>query len=254
MLELAYWIGLALIALMGLMAFATTIRQPNAYGRYLGDRRKGTIDARTGWLIFEAPQWFAFALAFWLAARAANINAATLLLFALWQGHYSYRALIMPFLMRIHAKRLPVATIWFGLPFNALNGFVNGYAVGQADHLASAQWLSDPRFAIGLAVAAVGWAINVHSDNILFRLRRPGETGYRVPQGGMFRFVSSANYLGEILLWCGWAVMSWTLAGLVFALFTIANLGPRAMSHHKWYRATFPDYPRERKALIPWVL
>ena len=151
MLEWTYRIGLGLIVVMGLMAFATTIRAPNGYGRYLGSKLEGTIAARPGWLIFEAPQWMAFALTFWLTARASNINTATLLLFGLWQAHYLYRGLAMPFLMQIGRKRLPIATIWFGLPFNALNGFVNGYAVGHAEHLASASWLSDPRFVAGLA-------------------------------------------------------------------------------------------------------
>ena len=128
MLEWTYRIGLGLIVVMGLMAFATTIRAPNGYGRYLGSKLEGTIAARPGWLIFEAPQWMAFALTFWLTARASNINTATLLLFGLWQAHYLYRGLAMPFLMQIGRKRLPIATIWFGLPFNALNGFVNGYA------------------------------------------------------------------------------------------------------------------------------
>lgn len=254
MLEAAYFAGLALIALMGTTAFLTTRKKPNHYGRYLVAGEARTIDARIGWLIFEAPQWSAFAIAFWLTALPENRNAATILLFALWQGHYIYRGLIMPFLMRNKGKRLPVATIWFGLPFNALNGFVNAYAVGHAAHLASDDWLADPRFIIGLVIAATGWVINVHADNVLFRLRAPGETGYKIPHGGMFRYVSSANYLGEIVLWAGWAVMSWTLAGLVFMLFTIANLAPRAISHHKWYRSRFADYPRERRALIPWLL
>jgi len=250
----AYYIGLALIAFMGVSAFAATRKEPNHYGRYLGEGETRTVDARIGWLIFESPQWFAFALTFWLTARATNINSATIPLFALWQGHYMYRALVMPFLMRIGGKRLPLANIWYGLAFNSLNGFVNAYAVGHAEHLATAEWLSDPRFIAGIVIAATGWVINVHADNILFRLRKPGETGYRIPHGGMFRYVSSANYLGEIVLWTGWALMTSTLAGLVFMLFTIANLGPRAMSHHKWYRATFPDYPKDRKALIPGLL
>jgi len=42
-------------------------------------------------------------------------------------------------------------------------------------------------------------------------------------------------------------------AGLAFAVWTIANLAPRARSNHKWYRETFPDYPENRKALLPGV-
>jgi hypothetical protein len=44
------------------------------------------------------------------------------------------------------------------------------------------------------------------------------------------------------------------LPGLVFALWTAANLVPRALKHHTWYRKTFAEYPRVRKAIIPFVL
>ena len=33
-----------------------------------------------------------------------------------------------------------------------------------------------------------------------------------------------------------------------------ANLVPRALATHRWYRERFPDYPQDRKALIPFVL
>ena len=59
---------------------------------------------------------------------------------------------------------------------------------------------------------------------------------------------------GEIIEWIGFAVMTWSVAALAFAIWTAANLAPRALSHHKWYRETFPDYPTERKALIPFVV
>ena len=42
-------------------------------------------------------------------------------------------------------------------------------------------------------------------------------------------------------------------AGLAFAVFTAANLGPRARSNHSWYQENFPDYPEGRRALIPGV-
>jgi hypothetical protein len=63
--------------------------------------------------------------------------------------------------------------------------------------------------------------------------------------------VSCPNYLGEIVQWFGWALLGWSLPGLAFALFTLANLAPRAYAHHRWYLATFPDYPRDRAALLP---
>ena len=61
------------------------------------------------------------------------------------------------------------------------------------------------------------------------------------------------NYLGEIIEWAGFAIATWSLPGLAFALMTAANLVPRAGANWLWYRRTFPEYPPERKALIPRV-
>ncbi len=70
----------------------------------------------------------------------------------------------------------------------------------------------------------------------------------------MFELVSCANYFGEVLEWVGWAVLTWSLPGLTFALWTVANLVPRARAHHAWYQRTFPEYPAKRKAIIPFLL
>jgi protein-S-isoprenylcysteine O-methyltransferase Ste14 len=104
-----------------------------------------------------------------------------------------------------------------------------------------------------VALFAGGLTLNARSDGTLRRLKRAGD-GYRIPQGGGFRYVSSPNYLGEMIEWTGWAIATWSLAGTAFALYTIANLGPRAVANHRWYRSTFPDYPPERRALLPFVL
>ena len=59
-------------------------------------------------------------------------------------------------------------------------------------------------------------------------LRKPGDTRHYLPQKGMYRYVTSANYFGEILEWAGWAILTCSLSGLVFLWWTIANLVPRA--------------------------
>ncbi len=69
----------------------------------------------------------------------------------------------------------------------------------------------------------------------------------------LFSWVTSPNYFGEMVEWVGFALAAQTLAGWAFAVFTFANLAPRAVAHHKWYRATFADYPTSRRALIPFV-
>ncbi|EIT89197.1 3-oxo-5-alpha-steroid 4-dehydrogenase [Mycobacteroides abscessus] len=224
----------------------------NPYGRFASADQRFTLPATPGWLIFECPQWWAFTVTFWLVVPTHGTPA--LVLFGLWQCHYLYRGLIYPLIRRNEGKRFPISGVAFGFAFNAVNGFANGYAVAWGAHLQSAQWFTDPRFIVGIVVAVVGWVINFQADRILINLRADGYTGYRIPYGGAHRWVSSANYFGELVMWTGWAVMSWTIPGLIFVLFSIANLGPRAMATHKWYQQKFPDYPTNRKALIPGLL
>ncbi|PWR20564.1 DUF1295 domain-containing protein [Zavarzinia compransoris] len=251
----AYLYALGLILLMGLGTLATTLRQAGPYGRHMTEAQRGTMPALPAWLLFESPQWFAFALTFWLLAPpAAGPAAPMLFIFCLWQAHYTYRGLIYPLRMRDRHRRFPLIAVVMGFSFNLLNGFANAYDVGHAGHLMSADWFADPRFLAGLVVAVIGWLVNFQADSILIKLRADGFTGYRVPRGGAFRYVSAANYFGEIVFWAGFALMCWTWAGLVFLLFTMANLMPRAVAHHRWYRREFPDYPKSRRAVIPGLL
>ena len=96
--------------------------------------------------------------------------------------------------------------------------------------------------------------INISSDNILFKLRKGGEKEYTIPKKGLFRWVSCPNYLGEILEWMAFALMTWSLAGLSFMIWTMANLVPRAIKGHQWYHSKFDSYPKNRKAIFPYII
>ena len=97
--------------------------------------------------------------------------------------------------------------------------------------------------------------INIQADGILRNLRKPGETGYKIPRGGMFEYVSGANFFGEIVEWCGFAIATWSLPALSFALYAALFIGTRGYHHHQWYLQTFGDvYPTSRKAIIPFLL
>ena len=144
--------------------------------------------------------------------------------------------------------------MWFAITFNFMNGYINGYFLGNYGHLYSDAWLFTPQFISGLIIFISGMFINIQSDNILLNLRKPGESGYKIPQGGFFRFLSCPNLFGEILEWTGFAIMCWSFPAATFALWTFANLAPRAVAHHKWYLNKFEDYPQQRKAVIPFII
>ncbi len=239
------WLGLAAVIFVVLF-FVTA-----PYGRYTRPGWGPVISSRTGWIAMELPAAAVFGLFFLLGERTTGVLPVCFLI--LWQIHYLHRSLIYPFRIRSQQK-ITLVTVALGVIFNLGNTYLNGRYLFTLGPEYPDAWLLDPRFIAGVALFACGFAVNKHSDWILRNLRKPGESGYQVPRGGLFRRVSCPNYLGEILEWAGWAVATWSLAGLSFAVWTAANLVPRAFRHHRWYRSEFPEYPRERKAVIPFLL
>jgi 3-oxo-5-alpha-steroid 4-dehydrogenase 1 len=58
----------------------------------------------------------------------------------------------------------------------------------------------------------------------------PGDTEYYIPKGGMFKYVSGANFFGEIVEWSGFAMAcGFSIPAVSFALSTAFNIAPRAM-------------------------
>ncbi|NXS00471.1 S5A1 dehydrogenase, partial [Oxylabes madagascariensis] len=95
--------------------------------------------------------------------------------------HYAHRALIFPFLIR-EGKPTPFFTFVLALLFCVFNGYLQGRSLTTYATY-PAGWLSDLRFIIGFLGWLIGMAINIHSDHILRNLRKPGETGYKIPRG-----------------------------------------------------------------------
>lgn len=236
--------------LIGLIVFGVLFKVTVPYGKFLSEKWGALINNRLGWIIMEAPPLLLFSFFFFLGNN--NSNLVCLAIFSLWIIHYINRDLIFPFRLKTDGKKMPAAIMSFGIIFNGFNAFFNGYYLGfYATYDTS--WFSDYRFVFGAIIFVIGFIINITSDNILFKLRKDS-FDYKIPQGGMFRFVSCPNYLGEMTEWMGFAIFSWSLAGFSFFVWTVVNLLPRAFSHHDWYRKNFPDYPEKRKAIIPFIV
>jgi protein-S-isoprenylcysteine O-methyltransferase Ste14 len=248
MYRLIFWAFAAYAAI----AFVSLQFVSAPYGRHLREGWGPKINATLGWVVMEAPAPLVF-FACWLAGEPTRrFSAAGLVFLVLWQAHYLYRSFVFPFRRRGGQREMPISIVLMAILFNLANAYLNARWLYTLGPERTATWLADPRFLAGIAIFAAGWWINQQSDRILFNLRKPGMAGdYRIPHGGMFRWVSCPNYLGEIIEWVGWALCTFSPAGLAFALATAANLVPRARSHHRWYRETFPDYPQERKAIVP---
>ncbi|XP_072171051.1 3-oxo-5-alpha-steroid 4-dehydrogenase 1-like [Diadema setosum] len=222
------------------------------YGRYANPKFGWGVESRTAWFIQELPSFAVPVLLILLSQGQYRTAMPNLLLIGFYILHYFQRTFIFSLLIR-GGKETPLLPFILACMFCSYNGYMQGryltqYAVYDKD------WIKDPRFITGAVLFFTGMAINIHSDTILRNLRKPGETGYKIPCGGLFDYVSGANFLGEILEWSGYAVACWSLQGFAFAAFTSCVIGPRAIAHHKYYLDKFEDYPKSRKALIPFVL
>jgi steroid 5-alpha reductase family enzyme len=179
------------------------------YGRHTRGNWGPSVSSSTGWIIMESTAPVIFALCFILGQNRTSV--VTLILLVLWEAHYIHRAYVYPLQRRDNHKAMPVAVVGLGFLFNAVNGYLNGRYVFTFSGGYPDSWLGDPRFLAGGALFIVGFIINRNSDLILHQLRQPGESGYRIANRGLFRWISCPNYLGEIIIWVGWAVSTWSL-------------------------------------------
>jgi len=231
------------------IVFPTLFFIPAPYGRYVrGEGR--TVSRKLGWIVMESAAVFVFLNAFLIGPYLTRMSFVFLLL---WMVHYIPRTFVYPFLQRGRSQPFPLLVVLLGLGFNVISGYLNARYLFKYSGGYPTSWLLDVRFVVGTVLFVIGYGINRHSEHILRSLREPGESGYKIPRGGLFRWVSSPHYLGEIVMWGGWALATWSLPGLTLFLWTIANLAPRAWTYHNWYLHRFRDYPAERKVLIPGV-
>ncbi len=242
--------SILLIFSLALIVFVLLFFISAPYGKFL---RKGwgpVVKSKWAWLIMESPSP-ALMLIFFIISDKKSLPAIIFLL--LWLGHYLHRTFIYPFRQSGRDKDYPVLLVFMAIIFNCLNGFINGYGIFILSEY-PLSWLLTWQFITGILLFLSGFIINKVSDSKLRKLRRQSPSDYVLPQGWLFDYISCPHYFGELIEWGGWAFITWSLPGLAFFIFTFANLFPRAISSHQWYKNKFPDYPSGRKAIIPYII
>jgi len=241
------WLALA-IAVHITMFFITA-----PFGRHTSKNWGPMVNNKLGWIIMESPSLLI--MSYFLFFGTYSFHSYVWILFSIWIFHYLNRTFIYPLRIKATDKKMPLFIVLNAILFNCMNAGLNGYFLAE---LASPEkygnaWLFSPLFLIGAYLFIIGMSINWRADHILINLRKPGETGYKIPKGFLFDYISSPNLFGEIIEWSGFAIMAWNLPALTFMTWTLANLVPRAKNHHDWYKNKFIDYPKDRKAVFPFI-
>ena len=239
---------------MAVVVFISLYFVKAGYGQFRTRQWGWSINNKVAWTLMEAPV-FLVMLYIWSQADA-KYHVPELILFLLFELHYFQRSFVFPWLMTGRSK-MPVAIMLMGVTFNVINGIMQGgglYWFPNPDFAEGAQYLTRWNAIMGIALFVVGLAVNWHSDHVIRHLRKPGDTNHYLPQRGMYRYVTSANYLGELMEWIGFALAAATPVAWVFPLWTAANLVPRAHAIHIKYRQEFGNEAvGNRKRIIPFI-
>lgn len=235
-----FWILIAIVT------FFLLIKVTAPFGRHTQNGWGVLIDNKMGWIFMEIVSPIALIISYFIFFEKGS--QISYFLITLWVLHYINRSLVFPFRINTKGKKMPISIMLSAIGFNIVNGTINGY------FLAKSPIDLNIFFGIGFIIFIVGFITNNWADTKLINLRGPNETGYTIPKGGLFNSISCPNLFGEIIEWIGYALMAQNLGAISFVIWTIANLAPRALAHHKWYLEKFEDYPKDRKALIPLVI
>jgi 3-oxo-5-alpha-steroid 4-dehydrogenase 1 len=251
-LTLAY--GLVVLVFIGGAFMASP------YGRFASDRWGINLSPRLGWFLMELPAMGSFVY-FYFQGRN-RFEVVPLFFLFVWVVHYTNRGFVFPYLIRspkASTASFSLMVVVMGWLVTIVHGYLNAVFISDLGQHYTLDWFADPRFIVGITLYYGSFILNIRSDAIIRNLRsveevERGDKVYRIPRGGLFRFVTNPSYLTEITGFAGFALATWQLGATFILLITIANLVPRAFQNHRWYRDKFPDYPPERRVLIPFVL
>ncbi|KAH7334076.1 hypothetical protein B0J17DRAFT_675231 [Rhizoctonia solani] len=226
-----------------------------------------SLDGTLSWIIMELPSPISLLYAFSQQTTVFSLSPLSLTphsaLPLLFVGHYLNRAIISPLRTPSRSKS-HVIVVLAAIVFNLINGSVTGTWLGAGVRTGSIGWSDTPMgYWLGLAMFGLGLWGNIWHD----------EPRYSIPYGGLYSLVSFPNYLCEWFEWAGFALTSGSImtplqqrltlgqyAGvyltptLLFALVEVVLMLPRALRGHEWYHEKFSDYPKERKAVIPFLV
>ena len=250
---------LFILSLIGLIVFVAMYFVDAGYGKMRSEKWGPAINNKVGWCLMEMPVFFVMLYLWGNANNEVKFQAPYWIFFLIFQFHYFQRSFIFPFLLKGKSK-MPLIIMFLSVCWNLTNGFIQGYwlfylAPQYTPELYTEAWLTDWRFLLGVAIFIVGWIINMHSDHVIRHLRKPGDTNHYLPKKGMYKYVTSANYLGEITEWLGFAILTWSWAGLSFFWFSCCNLVPRANSiYHRYEQEFANEFDKKRlKRIIPFI-
>lgn len=191
-------------------------------------------------------------------ARRHHMDIAVRVAAACWTIHYVKRLLETLFVHRFSHGTMPIANLFKNCSYYWLFGLYIGYYVNHPLYTPPA--LGPLQVYGGLAAFLFAELGNLSIHIALRNLRPPGTKERRipVPTGNpftmLFDLVSCPNYTYEVMAWASFTFMTQCLPAGLFTLAGLYQMTVWALGKHRQYKAEFPNYPRQRKAILPFVI
>jgi 3-oxo-5-alpha-steroid 4-dehydrogenase 1 len=250
---------LIVMSILGVLVFVVLQFVTPAYGMTFNNRWGMSVRSNLGWFIMESPVFFTMLILYFISLyfHIRPFNIVTLVMFIFFEFHYFQRSFVFPLLMKGQSK-MPISIIIIGFVFNTFNAIMQGgwLFYFSSENAYPISWFWSPQFIVGTLIFLFGMVVNIYADRIIRGLRKDDmDNNYYLPMGWPFNRISSANYFGEILEWLGFAILTWSVSGFVFLLWTCANIIPRSKEVYSRYTQFFGEEftSLKRYKIFPWI-
>ncbi|KAL2526073.1 3-oxo-5-alpha-steroid 4-dehydrogenase family protein [Abeliophyllum distichum] len=204
------------------------------------------LSSRTGMLFLYTPAFLAGLASFWIFPDGGT--RFMMLKFAV-TFHFLKRDLEVLFLHKFSGFMVLDSVIIISVSY-----FTAAASMIYLQHLTLGfrEPLVDLKY-LGLLLFVVGICGNFYHHYLLSKLREKNEKGYQIPRGGLFSMVICPHYLFEIIVFLGISLISQTPFSYSTAIGIALYLVTRSYATRKWYLSKFENFPKNVKALVPYV-
>jgi len=234
---------------------------PTAYGRF-GNDASFAVSPRLGWFLMELPCTVVFGYLFWYRAYLLGLrklSRSSLVLGCIFSLHYAYRGWYYPYNIRVYgnSSNFSLAPAIGGWLVTITHAMLNAEIISKyGKRLTKDSYLKSAQFILGLVLYYSGLVAIMYQDHLMRELRSTPGPRYRIPRGGLWDYITSAQYFSELWGWFGFMVlMDFEPSGMFVFFVSLFNLAPRAVTNHAWYEEHFgADYVQLNRAkLVPFV-
>ncbi|PUU84411.1 3-oxo-5-alpha-steroid 4-dehydrogenase-domain-containing protein [Tuber borchii] len=230
------------------------------------------VPGKLGWILMElcSPLTLLYTI-YTNPERTGGLPKIHIWLATLYCMHYFHRALLSP-ILNPSMGPMNLIMVIAGVVFNIINGSaIGGWLGGYGSAADVPVW----QISIGSAVFILGLWGNMYHEEILREIRRDKSFDknaqregrvvtsngrvYKIPEGGLFKWVWNPHYISEWIEWSGYVIAGGGIVNFLpatlFVINELATMLPRAIQQKRWYEKKFnKNILPKRKAAIPGII